>query len=120
MFADLTEAAISEQVRRFYAKAREDALLGPVFAAAITDWEPHLRDISDFWSSAVLGVRRYRGDPLGAHRRHPLLPEMFGRWLLLWGQTADETFAPALAETLKARAGMIGRSLQVGLFFRPE
>jgi hemoglobin len=91
-----------------------------VFAAVITDWEPRLRDISDFWSSALLGVRRYRDDPLGAHRRHPLSPEMFDRWLVLWERTADETFAPAPAETLKARVGMFGRGLRAGLLFRPD
>ncbi|HZZ31187.1 MAG TPA: group III truncated hemoglobin, partial [Phenylobacterium sp.] len=120
MFAELTAAAISEQVRRFYDKARQDDLLGPVFAAAIADWEPHLRDISDFWSGALLGVRRYKGDPLGAHRKHPLSTEMFDRWLTLWAETADETFVPELSDVLKARAGMIGRSLQAGLFFRPD
>jgi hemoglobin len=119
MFTELSEASIEDQVRRFYIRARGDDLLGPVFAGAISDWEPHLRDISDFWIGALLGVRRYKGDPMGAHLRHALTPEMFDRWLGLWAETADEGFAGAAAQTLKSRAEMIGRSLRAGLLLRP-
>jgi len=31
-----------EPVRTFYAKIRNDPLLGPVFETRIADWEPHL------------------------------------------------------------------------------
>ena len=120
MSQGLTEAAIADQVVRFYGRARQDALLGPVFAAAIQDWDPHIRVITDFWAGALLGVRRYKGNPLAVHSAHPLTPEMFARWLALWAETADEHFAPEAAELVKAKAEMIGKSLQLGLFFRPE
>ena len=38
--ADLDANALARLVAAFYAKVRQDALLGPVFNAAITDWPP--------------------------------------------------------------------------------
>ncbi len=118
MHGALTEETIRDQIRRFYAQAQVDPLLGPVFAAAITDWEPHLQVIGDFWIATLLGLRRYQGNALAAHARHPLTPAMFTRWLALWGETADAGFEAEPAQALKDRAAMIGRSLQAGLFFR--
>lgn len=43
------EVMIDRLVRRFYAAVRLDADLGPIFAARIQDWEPHLRRMTDFW-----------------------------------------------------------------------
>lgn len=119
MSADLSEEDVEAQVRRFYARARLDPLLGPVFEKAIEDWEPHLRSITEFWTATMLGTRRYRGDPFGAHKRHPLTPEMFDRWLELWGDIARQHLEPAAAEALVARAQMIRRSLEPALFFNP-
>lgn len=113
---DLTQATIEEQIARFYARARNDDLLGPVFAAAITDWPPHIARITAFWSRTLLGIGNYDGNALAEHRKHPLTPEMFPRWLMLWGRTADELFE---AQVLKDRAARIGESLSQGLFFRP-
>lgn len=119
---DLTpirEEAIARQVEVFYGRARLDPLLGPVFEAAIDDWPPHLRDITDFWAGVLLGVRRYRGDPAAAHGRHPLTPAMFTRWLELWTATAQEIFEPEAAAIVAGRAEMIGRSLSARLFLGP-
>jgi len=117
--ASLTEQTIGLQVEHFYEKAREDALLGPVFSSAIQDWPPHIVEITDFWCGALLGVRRYKGNPLAAHAKHPLTPAMFDRWLALWAATADDVFEPGDAAIVKDRAGLIGESLKSGLFFRP-
>lgn len=116
----LTEAEIEALVRRFYGKARLDPALGPVFEAAVEDWEDHFARLTAFWSSVLLATRRYQGRPMQAHARHPIRPEMFDRWLEIWGETADELFAPDIAERLRARAAMIGKSLSLGLFFRPD
>lgn len=112
----LTQPALAELVRRFYAAARLDPVLGPVFESAVGDWESHLARVTAFWTSVLLGVRAYRGDPLGAHRRRPLTPEMFERWLAIWGNAAGEMFEPETARLLGARAAMIAESLQLGLF----
>lgn len=115
----LSEPILAELVRRFYASARLDPQLGPVFATAVDDWEAHIEKVAAFWASALLGARGYRGNPLAAHRQHPLTPEMFGRWLQIWGETADDLLAADLAEVVKARAALIAESLKLGLFFNP-
>ncbi|KRB41955.1 group III truncated hemoglobin [Phenylobacterium sp. Root700] len=115
----LTPASIRELVGRFYARARQDAELGPVFEAAVQDWDHHLDHIALFWSSALLGVGRFTGSPMIAHRRNPITPSMFDRWLVLWGQTTDEMFPGEIAQALQARAARIGESLKLGLFYNP-
>ncbi|MDM7138280.1 group III truncated hemoglobin, partial [Klebsiella pneumoniae] len=57
------EAEIGRLVSAFYEKARQDAVLGPIFARHVSDWDDHLRRISDFWSSVILRSGRYRGRP---------------------------------------------------------
>ena len=115
----LTPASIRELVGRFYARAREDAELGPVFEAAVEDWDHHLDHIALFWSSALLGVGRFTGSPMIAHRRNPITPQMFDRWLALWRETTDEMFPGEIAQALQARATRIGESLKLGLFYNP-
>jgi hemoglobin len=115
----LSEQALARLVRQFYATARRDPLLGPVFEGAVSDWEPHLDRVAAFWTTAALGVPAYRGNPMAAHRKHALTPAMFDRWLLIWGETADEVFTPEVAELLKGRAAHIAESLKLGLFFDP-
>jgi len=118
--SDTSVRTLSRLVRQFYAKARGDPLLGPVFEGAVTDWEPHLDRVAAFWATAALGVPAYRGNPMAAHRKHALTPAMFDRWLLIWGETADEIFMPDAAEPLKTRAAIIAESLKLGLFFDPQ
>jgi hemoglobin len=118
MFDTLSPDAIAVQITTFYGRARTDDLLGPVFAT-ITDWPPHIERITAFWTRTLLGTGRYDGNPLAEHRKHPLTPEMFERWLQLWDETADALFEPEPARALKDRAARIGESLSLGLFFRP-
>lgn len=117
---EITPASLGALVRRFYARARTDALLGPVFESAIQDWNPHLEQITAFWSTAALGTKTYRGNPLAAHKKHPLTPPMFDRWLALWTETAAELFEPAAASDLAERADRMAESLRSGLFFDPK
>lgn len=117
--SELSEAALSRLVRQFYATARLDPALGPVFAGAVSDWEPHIERVTAFWSRAMLGSPGYSGNPLAAHLKHALTPEMFDCWLTLWGAAVDAVFAAEAAEALKSRAALIAESLKLGLFFRP-
>jgi hemoglobin len=118
MSASLTPATIGQLVAKFYGRARADELLGPVFEAAIVDWDAHLDHLTRFWCSVLLGERGFTGNPMAAHARHPIRPEMFDRWLALWGETARELFPAETAQRLQARAAQIGESLKLGLFFR--
>lgn len=117
---ELDEAAIRSVVEAFYERARVDPLLGPVFDAAVADWPHHFALLTDFWSSVALGTGRYHGRPLPAHVKLPLTPEMFGRWLTLWGETVDARCTPQAAALLKDRAERIARSFSLAMFFRPD
>lgn len=72
---------------RFYDRAREDALLGPIFGAHVHDWDSHLQTVVDFWSNQTGGPMLYRGG-MGRHLRLGLQPEHFERWLALWQENA--------------------------------
>ena len=118
-FDDITELSIAALVERFYAKARRDPVIGPVFNTAVENWDAHLHTLRDFWSSVMLTTGRYKGDPMAAHVKHPIEPSFFERWLDLWRETAAELFAPALAERFRDKAERIAESLKLALFFRP-
>ena len=120
MTVAVAEAEIEALVRRFYARARADARLGPIFNGAIEDWEEHFGRLTAFWSSVMLGSGRYKGNPFGAHVRLPILPGDFPIWLGLWRQTTAEVFAPEVARAFDEKAERIAASLSQGLFFRPE
>jgi hemoglobin len=119
MHAQITDAALADLVGRFYAKARRDPLIGPLFERAVEDWPAHLAKLSDFWSSVMLTSGRYKGNPVAEHLKHAnsLDPSMFERWLALWRETTAETFAPEAAARLQEKAGRIAESLQLALRF---
>ncbi|MDT8278657.1 group III truncated hemoglobin [Roseomonas mucosa] len=127
MDVEITLQPSEEDIRRlvtaFYARVRHDALLGPVFTGAIGEgeaaWERHLARLCDFWSSVMLKSGRYHGDPFSVHLRlSAISPAMFDRWLVLFGETCAELFAPPLAGAFCERAERIARSLRMGLFER--
>lgn len=115
------EAAIDACVRNFYAKGRNDDLLGPLFNLHIADWERHLKRIQDFWSRTLLGTARYSGHPYPAHMHLPVEPEHFTRWLALFEETARQTLDATLAEKAIGRARHMSVSFQAGIFpFKDE
>jgi hemoglobin len=122
----ITEALIATLVRRFYAKAREDAVLGPVFREAVQDWDGHIANIADFWSSVMLRTGRYHGRPMRPHLILPLEPRHFDAWLALFEATARELCPPDVAMAFIVRARRIAdsfemaRASQKGAFARPR
>ena len=116
----LGEDGLRALVGRFYARVREDDLLGPVFDSAVHDWPGHLETLTAFWSSVMLTTGRYKGSPVATHLRHEsaIEPAMFDRWLALWSDTAREVLAPAHAEAVIGKAERIAESLKLALFFR--
>lgn len=113
----IDEAMIEALVRTFYGKIEDDPLLGPIFGAAIADWEPHLRKMMDFWSSVALLTHRYDGRPLPVHTRFDIGADHFARWLALFRETTAEVCTPEAAAFFLDRAESIGRSLQMGIDF---
>ena len=112
---EITEASIALLVRTFYGRAREDELIGPVFNAAVSDWEHHIAQISDFWSSVLLKTGRYDGRPMRPHLVLPLTPAHFDRWLALFEPTAREIFSADVAAAFIERARRIADGFEMGI-----
>jgi hemoglobin len=110
------EVAIANCVREFYAKARADALLGPVFNAKVDDWDVHLRVVANFWSKALLGTDRYNGSPFVVHAHLPVELEHFSRWLVLFEETVKATLPNDLAVKALAKANHMAASFKAGIF----
>jgi hemoglobin len=109
----LDEEMLEALVRRFYAKVRADELIGPIFAARIEDWEPHLERMTAFWSSVALMTGRYHGSPVAAHAGLPVTWAHFERWLELFRETAREVCPPEGAAHVVERAERIAQSLHI-------
>ena len=107
----LDEALLTELVYRFYEKVRGDAVLGPIFAARIKNWDVHLERMVSFWSSVALMTGGYHGSPVTRHADLPLTWAHFECWLALFRETAREICPPEGAAHLIERAERIARSL---------
>ncbi|UUV20421.1 group III truncated hemoglobin [Paenimyroides aestuarii] len=101
---------LEQLVRIFYDKVRSDAELAPIFNSIITDWEPHLQKITDFWEQHLFGVQKYKGNPIEVHNKvdarmkNNVTAHNFGTWLFYWMQTLDELFEGPNKEVLKFKA----------------
>lgn len=111
----LDEALIRQVVDAFYARIREDALLGPIFAAHVEDWDKHLPRMYAFWNSVALMTSEYEGQPMRAHMPLPIERHHFEHWLALFEATARELCTPAGTDWLMERARRIARSLELGV-----
>jgi hemoglobin len=111
----IDEAMIERLVRRFYERVKRDDVLGPVFAAAVSDWEPHLQRMFAFWSSVTLMTGRYHGSPMEKHAVLDIDARHFDRWLAVFVETAREVCPAAAAERFAFHARRIADSLELGL-----
>src|SRR3546814_16250661 len=102
---------IEDLVHRFYARVREDALLGPVFEERVADWGSHLQRMCSFWSSVALMTGRYHGRPMEKHLPLRVDDEHFDRWLALFEEVAREACPPASAGHLVARARRLDENI---------
>src|ERR1700733_9058403 len=117
----VTEDAIAVLIDTFYRRVRGHPALGPVFEAAIAEWEwpDHLETMRRFWSSVMLASGRYSGNPVAVHRAVAGLERpLFADWLALFTATASELFAPEPAAEFCTKAHRIAVSLQLALFHR--
>ena len=108
----LTEAELGILVDNFYAKVRENAIIGPIFNAEVKDWPTHLALLKSFWASVMLGAGTFRGNPMEKHMMLPLQPQHFRVWLALFRETALEVLRPAGAELVIRRAERIAENFQ--------
>ncbi len=109
------EAMIERLVRTFYAKIQTDPVLGPIFNEKITDWEPHLNRMCEFWSSATLKSGKYNGNPLPKHTDLAIDSRFFDYWLDLFAKTAAEICPPKAAAVFKEKSRLIASSLELGV-----
>lgn len=115
-------AFIDDLVEAFYAKVREDALLGPIFAEHIADWPPHLARMKAFWRSVLHNSGEFSGNPTLKHLAIPGLEfRHFSRWLDLFYQTLREAEGRRAArELVGGRARMIADSLLTAITMRRD
>ena len=111
----IDEPMIERLVRAFYARIRTDAVLAPIFAARIIDWELHLARMCAFWSSVALMTGRYHGTPMAKHLPLPVDAAHFDRWLALFEATARELCPPQAEAHFVERARRIAASLELGV-----
>jgi len=109
----LDEAVLERLMRAFYATAREDDMLKPMFAH-VQDWEAHIARITSFWSSAALMSGEYHGQPLRPHVPLNLHQPHFVRWLALFQATAGQVCTPEGAAFMMEKARRIAQSLEFG------
>ncbi|MBB5375022.1 hemoglobin [Deinococcus metalli] len=104
--------ALRRVVAAFYARARQDAVIGPIFAAHVHDWDAHVDRVTAFWSTVLGGGAQWRGHLGGAHAGLGLRSAHVERWLALWSQTVHAELAPDTAARLDARARVMARRLR--------
>ena len=110
-----TEAEVAELVTTFYAKVRDDVILGPIFECHVPDWTLHMPKMIAFWSAALRGSKNYRGNPMVVHRALPgLTHSMFERWLDLFHESVSEMKNQAMAERAVELSQRIAQSLWYG------
>jgi hemoglobin len=115
--SDIDDALISALVDAFYVRVRSDAILGPIFAAHIADWAPHLARMKDFWASIMIESGRFSGSPMQKHIALGGLDEVhFAHWLGLWDATLTQLIPDQqVADRFRAAATRIGNSLLTGI-----
>ena len=104
-------AGLSRLIKWFYAKARYDPLLEPIFRENIPVWSEHLAVITDFWAQVTGGPQNYRGG-MGRHFRLGLDPVHFEAWLSIWEQNCIELLYGAETSEMIALARSIGDDMQ--------
>lgn len=110
-----SEEDVMTLVHSFYARVREDGLLGPIFNAHVDDWGQHLTHLCDFWSALLRGTSRFTGSPMQKHAALPNLSEaLFERWLALFQQTAHEHPNQVMAREAGVTAQRIAGRLWAG------
>ena len=118
----IDDAFVSRLVDSFYARIRDDALLGPIFAARIEDWPWHLDRMKRFWRSILMNTGEFSGNPMTRHLAIPGLDEAhFAHWLeLFYATLRDLESDPAATRLVGTRARMIADSLLTGIAMREQ
>ena len=110
-----SEEEVTQLVHQFYARVRQDDLLGPIFNRHVADWDVHLAKLVDFWSAILRGTKRFSGAPMPAHIALPgLHAGLFQRWLALFHDTTEGLGNDAMREHADAMSRRIAQSFWYG------
>lgn len=116
----VTRDDIRRVVKRFYQEVRDDAVLAPIFAQHVTDWDAHERKITAFWANAILYERSYDGNPMQVHKAAgSVRPEHFAHWLEMFDEVLLKELPESTAAGWSLLAHRIGRGLRLGLAYDP-
>ena len=113
---------IDRFVETFYARIRDDGLLGPIFAERVADWPAHLARMKSFWRSVLHNSGEFSGNPM---LKHIVIPGIslthFSHWLdLFYATLRDLEPHPEATELVGGRARMIADSLLTGIAMRRD
>ncbi|MFC0131370.1 hypothetical protein CR105_03210 [Massilia eurypsychrophila] len=114
----ITAASIPVMVDAFYARVRDDAVLGPVFASKLEGkWDQHMPRMYAFWTKVLLGTGEFEGNVFAKHMAlNGIGKQHFVRWLALFRMTAIEVFGIEQSAAAIQVAERIAGSLQLGFF----
>ena len=120
-FDTISEESIKILVDNFYQKIRVNKELAPIFENQIgtsqAQWQPHLQNMYNFWSSVMISSGKYKGNPMKKHRDLPLFDEnKFDIWLDLFSKTVHEIHTDEIATHYLEKSQNIARSLRYGLY----
>lgn len=116
----VSRAQIEVVVKAFYARVRDNPVLGPVFFESLSRdadiWRVHEERIARFWANAILHERSYDGNPMMVHSGiSALKPQMFDVWLTLFTKTLYDVLPDQPAHAWSELAHRIGRGLRMGV-----
>jgi hemoglobin len=111
---------IAQFVEAFYGKLLDDQRLAPLFVnVARIEIHEHFPRIRAYWEKLLLGHDDYRRHTMNIHRqlhrKEPLTPADFDRWLDYFRETVDEHFAGVKAERAKRVAAAIAGNMRQSL-----
>jgi hemoglobin len=111
----LTDAAVAALAEDFSRRARDDALLGPIFASRLgaDDWPAHLARVTAFWRAVA---RLDLPEGVAAMARHDVLAiegAHVDRWLECFRAAARGAAPAAGAERLIASAERMARGVEL-------
>lgn len=113
---ELSREDIAGVVTAFYIRARQDEVLGPIFAKHVDNWSEHEEKITRFWANAILFEGSYDGNPMMAHMKAGNVHSAhFENWLALFDEVLVAMVAQPQRDQWSNLVHRIGRGLSFGL-----
>jgi len=121
---EITKNNLNTMVVKFYAAVLKDQIVGPFFIEKLGDnlgtflWKEHIKLLTNFWASHMIGDATYKGNPFAPHSRlNGLSRETFEQWLKIFFEVIENLYEPEIAEMFKMKstfiAGNFMRNLQL-------